>query len=38
MLVGDVCFRPPMTIRSHNLHVGYIRGVVDEITSYHNKD
>ncbi len=33
-LVGDVCFRPPITIRYHNLRVGDIRGVVGEITSY----
>jgi hypothetical protein len=37
-LVGDVYSRPPITIRSHDLHVGYIRGVMSEITSYHVKD
>ncbi len=35
MLVGDVCFRPPITIRSHDLHVNNIRGFVGEITFYH---
>jgi hypothetical protein len=24
VLVGDVCFRPPITIKSPNLHVGEI--------------
>jgi len=37
-LVGDACFRPPITIRSHDLHVGNIRGVVGEIISYHKGD
>jgi len=30
-LGSDVCLRPPITIRSHYLHVGNIRGVVGEI-------
>jgi len=38
VLVGDVCSRFFITIRSHNLHVGDIKGVVGEITSYHGKD
>jgi len=38
VLVGDVYSRPPIIIRSHNLHVGNIRGVVGEITSYHERD
>jgi len=38
MLVGDVCSRPPITIRSHDLHVGNIRGAMGEITSYHKGD
>jgi hypothetical protein len=33
-LVGDVCSKPPTTIRSHDLHVGHIRGAMDEIVSY----
>jgi len=37
-LVGDVCFRPPITIRSHELHVGNIRGAMGEIPSYHKRD
>ncbi len=37
-LVGDACFKPSITIRSHNLHEGNIRKVVGEITSYHEKD
>ncbi len=35
MLAGDAYSRPPITIRSHDLHVGDIRRVVGEITSYH---
>jgi len=38
VLARDVYFRPPIIIRSHNLHVGDIRGVKGEITSYHEKD
>ncbi len=37
-LVGDACFKPSIIIKSHNLHVGNIRGVVGEIASYHEKD
>jgi hypothetical protein len=37
VLIGDVCFKPPITIRSHDLHVDNIRGVVSEIASYHEK-
>jgi hypothetical protein len=37
-LVSDACYRPPIIIRSHNLHAGNIRRVVGEITSYHNRD
>jgi hypothetical protein len=36
-LANDVCFRPPITIRFHNLHVGDIRGAVCEIASYHER-
>ncbi len=38
MLASDVCSRPPITIRYHDLHVGDIRRVVGEIASYHKKD
>jgi hypothetical protein len=37
-LVGDVCSKPPITNRSHNLHASDNRGVVIEITSYHERD
>ncbi len=37
-LEGDAYFRPPITFRSHDLHVGNIRGVVGEITSYCERD
>jgi len=35
-LARYACSRPPITIRSHNLHAGNIREVVGEIASYHN--
>jgi hypothetical protein len=38
VLMGDTCSRPPITIRSHDLHVNNIRGAMGEITSYHKKD
>jgi hypothetical protein len=31
VLVGEVCSKPPITIRSHDLHVGDIRGATGEI-------
>jgi hypothetical protein len=37
-LACDVCSRPPITIRSHNLHAGNIRRAVGEIVSYHKRD
>ncbi len=37
-MVGDVCFKPPIIIRSHDLHVGNIQKIVGEIVSYHEKD
>jgi hypothetical protein len=37
-LVGDACSRPPITIRSYELHVDDIRRVVGEIASYHKRD
>jgi hypothetical protein len=38
VLLINVCFKPPIIIRSHNLHVSNTKGVVGEITSYHEKD
>jgi hypothetical protein len=35
VLLGDACSRLPITIRSHDLHVGGIKRVVGEIASYH---
>jgi hypothetical protein len=37
-LASNVCSRPPITIRSHDLHVGDIKEAMGEITSYHEKD
>jgi hypothetical protein len=37
-LVGNAYFRPPMTIRFHDLHASNIRRAVGEIASYHEKD
>ncbi len=37
-LANDVCSRPPITIRSHDLHVSNIKGVVGEIASYHERN
>jgi len=28
LLVSDVCFKPPITIRSHDLHATNIKGAV----------
>jgi hypothetical protein len=38
VLASDVCFKPPITIRSHYLHVGDIKGAMGEIASYHERD
>jgi hypothetical protein len=38
MLTVDVCSRPLIIIKYHNLHVGDIRRVMGEIVSYHDKD
>jgi hypothetical protein len=38
VLAGDVYSMHPINIKSHDLHVGDIRDVVGEITSYHKKD
>jgi hypothetical protein len=37
-LADDASSSPPIIIRSHNLHASDIKGVVDEITSYHKRD
>jgi hypothetical protein len=37
-LVGDAYSRPSIIIRSHDLHVGDIRGVMGEMASYHERD
>ncbi len=37
-LVGDVCSRPPTTIRFHNLHADDITRAVGEIVSYHERN
>jgi len=38
VLLGDVYFKPPITIKSHDLHASNIKGVVSEIASYHERD
>jgi hypothetical protein len=38
VLVGDVCSKPPITIRFHDLHASNIKGVVNEIVSYYERD
>ncbi len=37
-LAKDVCSKPLITIKFHDLHVGDIRGVMGEITSYDERD
>jgi len=37
-LAGDACFKPPINVKSHDLHVGDIRRAVGEIASYHERD
>jgi hypothetical protein len=37
-LVGDACSRPPITIKSHDLHAGDIKGAMGETSSYHKRD
>ncbi len=37
-LARNTCSKPPIFIKSCNLHVGNIRGAVGEIASYHKKD
>jgi hypothetical protein len=36
VLVRDACSRPPITIRSHDLHANNIRGAMGEIN--HERD
>ncbi len=36
--MGDVCSRLPITIKSHDLHGGEIKGAMGEITSHHMRD
>jgi hypothetical protein len=38
VLAGDAYSRPPIIIRSHDLHVNNIRRVVGEIASHHEKN
>ncbi len=38
MLVDEVCSKPPIIIRSHDLHEGDIRRAMDEIASYHERN
>ncbi len=37
MLTDDACSKPPITIRSHNLHGDDITGFLSEIASYHER-
>jgi hypothetical protein len=37
-LACDVCSRPSITIKSHNLHAGDTKRAMGEIASYHEKD
>jgi hypothetical protein len=37
VLVGDIYFKPPTIIKSHNLHASNIRRFVGEIISYHER-
>jgi hypothetical protein len=38
VLARDVYSRLPITIKSHDLHVGDIRRAMGEIVSYHKKE
>jgi hypothetical protein len=38
VLASDVCSKPLITIKSHDLHVGDITGAMGEIASYHERD
>jgi hypothetical protein len=35
--VGDACFKPFITIKSHNLHASEIRKIAIEIAFYHER-
>jgi len=37
-LVGDAYSKPPIAIRSHDLHVGNIRRAMGVIASYYERD
>jgi hypothetical protein len=37
-LTSDICSRPPIIIRSHDLHVGNIKRAMGEITYYNERD
>jgi hypothetical protein len=36
--VSDACSKPPIIIRSHDLHACHIKRAVGEIASYHERD
>jgi hypothetical protein len=38
MMACDVYSRPPIIIKSHDLHVDDIRGAMGEIASYYKRD
>jgi hypothetical protein len=38
VFTGGAYSKPPIIIRSHDLHIGDIKGVVNEIISYHKRD
>jgi hypothetical protein len=38
VLASVACSKPPITIKSHDLHVGNIRRAIGETTSYHKRD
>ncbi len=38
MLARDACSKPPISIKSHNLHASNIREAVGQIASYHKRD
>jgi hypothetical protein len=38
VLAGDAGSRPPIIIKSHNLHADDIKGPIGEIVSYHENN
>jgi hypothetical protein len=38
VMASDACSKPPITIRSHDLHASDIRKAMGEIVSYHKRD